>query len=38
MAGPDRTTADAVDLLEALRQKPYAFHFFQALRLSLIHI
>lgn len=32
MAGPDRTTADAVDLLEALRQKPYAFHFFQALR------
>lgn len=32
MAGPDRTTADPVDLLEALRQKPYAFHFFQALR------
>ncbi len=32
MASPDRTTADAVDLLEALRQKPYAFHFFQALR------
>jgi type VI secretion system protein ImpH len=32
MASPDRTTADPVDLLEALRQKPYAFHFFQALR------
>ncbi|MFZ4791408.1 MAG: type VI secretion system baseplate subunit TssG [Candidatus Competibacteraceae bacterium] len=32
MASPDRTTADPVDLLEALRQRPYAFHFFQALR------
>lgn len=32
MASPDRTSAYAVDLLEALQRKPYAFHFFQALR------
>lgn len=32
MAGPDRTTADPVDLFEALQHAPYAFHFFQALR------
>lgn len=32
MANPDRTSADPVALFEALRRKPYAFHFFQALR------
>ncbi|HOB62081.1 MAG TPA: type VI secretion system baseplate subunit TssG [Candidatus Competibacteraceae bacterium] len=32
MASPDRTSAYAVALLEALRREPYAFHFFQALR------
>ena len=32
MASPDRTTAYAVELFEALRRAPYAFHFFQALR------
>lgn len=32
MASSDRTAADAVALFEALRQRPYAFHVFQALR------
>jgi type VI secretion system protein ImpH len=32
MANPDRTSTDSVTLFEALRRKPYAFHFFQALR------
>ena len=32
MASPDRTAARAVALFEALRQRPYAFHVFQALR------
>ena len=32
MASPDRTAADSLDLLQALRQAPYTFHFFQALR------
>ncbi len=32
MASPDRTSTDSINLLEALRQTPYAFHFFQALR------
>ncbi len=32
MASADRTSADLLDLFEALRRKPYAFHFFQALR------
>lgn len=32
MASPDWTATDSVDLLQALQQTPYAFHFFQALR------
>ena len=32
MASPDRTSAYVIDLFEALQRKPYAFHFFQALR------
>lgn len=32
MASPDRTSAYAVALLDALKREPYAFHFFQALR------
>ena len=32
MASPDRTSAYAVALVEALRREPHAFHFFQALR------
>lgn len=32
MASPDRTAAHAVALFEALRQRPHAFHVFQALR------
>ncbi|MCC9000669.1 MAG: type VI secretion system baseplate subunit TssG [Candidatus Contendobacter sp.] len=32
MASPDRTSAYAVALFEALRREPYAFHFLQALR------
>jgi type VI secretion system protein ImpH len=32
MASENRETAHAIDLLAILRQTPYAFHFFQALR------
>lgn len=32
MARADRTAADSVDLFEALRHEPHAFHFFEALR------
>jgi type VI secretion system protein ImpH len=32
MASADRTATDPVDLFEALRHEPHAFHFFEALR------
>ena len=38
MAGENREAAHALELLEALRRTPYAFHFFQALRrLECLH-
>ncbi|HCK80359.1 MAG TPA: type VI secretion system baseplate subunit TssG, partial [Candidatus Competibacteraceae bacterium] len=38
MAGENREAAHVLELFEALRRTPYAFHFFQALRrLECLH-
>jgi len=38
MASPDRTAAYAVELFEALRRAPYAFHFFHYRIFNGVHI